>query len=84
MRTIISAEHVVDVVGQPIAQPVATLVCIVLRGVEHLPVTADVAFDGTVHLRPARPMSTFEEVTALRAFLAVTDAPLRWHPAVTS
>lgn len=82
MRTVISAEHVVDVVGQPITQPVATVVCIVLRGVEHLPVTADVAFDGTVHLRATRPMTTLEEVTALRAFMSVTDAPLRWHPAV--
>lgn len=83
MRTLISSGHVVDVVGHFITQPVATAVCTVLAGVEHIPVSADVGYDGTVHLRPARPLATLEEVTAMRAFTAVTDAPLRWHPAAT-
>lgn len=82
MRTLIANGHVIDVVGHRIAQAEAAAVCNVLRAVEHIPLTADVAFDGTVHIRPQRELSTADEVTALRAFAAVTDARLIWHGAV--
>jgi hypothetical protein len=83
MRTLIVNAHVVDVVARRIEQPAATTICTVLRSVEHIPVTALVGFDGTVHLHASRQLSTPEEVTALRAFAACTDARLAWHPAVT-
>lgn len=71
-------QHAVDVVAQRIEQPVATAVCTVLRAA-HIPVTAAVAFDGSLHLRPQRELTTAEEVAALRAFAAVTDVRLRIH-----
>jgi hypothetical protein len=76
--------HAVDVVAKRIDQPTAATVCTVLRSVEHIPVTAAVAFDGSLHLRAERTLSTWEEVTAMRAFCAVTDVRVRWHEAVAS
>lgn len=38
---------------------------------------------GLVHIYPDGPMSTRDEVRVLAAHLAVTDARLAWHPAVT-
>lgn len=79
MRTVIARGHAVDVVAKRIEQPVATAVCTVLRSVEHIPVTAAVAFDGSLHLRPERVLTTLEEVTTLRAFCACTDVRVTWH-----
>jgi hypothetical protein len=85
MRTLILNGHAVDVIGRRIDSAEALAVCKVLDSVEHVQVTADVSFDGEiVHIRPGAVMSTLDEVTALRAFAAVTDAELRWHPAVAS
>jgi hypothetical protein len=84
VRTVIVQQHAVDVVAKRIEQPVATAVCTVLASVEHIPVRAQVAFDGTLHLWPQRQLATAEEVTTLRAFTAVTDVRLRLHEAVTS
>jgi hypothetical protein len=81
MRVVMVEQHAVDVVAKRIEQPVATAVCTVLRSA-HIPVTADVAFDGSLHLRPQRELSTAEEVTTLRAFAALTDVRLTWHAAV--
>ncbi len=82
MRTVIVTGHARDVVAHRIAQPEASTVCRILRSVEHIPLTADVGFDGTVHLRPQRELTTPERVVALRAFCAVTDARLVVHGAV--
>lgn len=82
MRVVIVSEHARDVVAHRIAQPEAATVCRILRSVEHIPLTADVGFDGTVHLRPQRELSTAERVTTLRAFCSVTDARLVVHGAV--
>lgn len=60
-----------------ITQEQATAVC---AGLD-MPVSADVAFDGTVHLRARGPMDTRQEARALAAMLAVTAA-VRWHGAV--
>jgi hypothetical protein len=36
--------------------------------------------DDKVHLSPTEPVTTVEEVTALRAFSAKTDQRMLWHP----
>lgn len=48
-------------------------VCRVL-GSQHIPVTADVDQAGVTHIHPLAPLTTLAEVTALRAFAAITDA----------
>jgi hypothetical protein len=80
---VIARGHAVDVVAKRIEQPIATAVCAVLRA-EHIPLTAAVAFDGSLHLHPQRPLRTPERVTAIRAFAAVTDVRQVWHGAVAS
>jgi len=82
MRTLIKDGHTRDVVGHRCAQVEATTVCTVLRAVEHIPLTADVDDNGSVHVRPQRELTTREHVTVLRAFGAVTDVQLVWHAAV--
>lgn len=84
MRTLIVEAHVVDVVGRFVTQDTATAVCKVLRAVSHIPITADVAYDGSVNLRPGRLLCTAERVTVMRAFTACTDCRLNWHQAVAS
>lgn len=74
-------QHAVDVVAKRIEQPVATAVCTVLRSA-HIPVLADVAFDGSLHLRPQRVLSTAEEVTTLCAFCSCTDVRITLHEPV--
>lgn len=37
-----------------------------------------------LHIYALDPTSTEQEVQALRAFTAVTDAPVHWHQAVTA
>lgn len=37
-----------------------------------------------LHLWPAAPVTTVQEVTALRAFAQVTDARIAWHQVVPS
>lgn len=78
MSLLILTARTVHVIRRRIDQATATQ----LATDKHLPVTAAVAYDGTVDLWPTRPVSTVDEVAALRAFVAATDAPLRWHPAV--
>lgn len=61
----------------------ANAVRVVLWSTEHIPVDVHVDQDGRVNVWPVgRELTTLEEVTALRAFAAVSDAPLRWFPAV--
>ena len=87
MRTVIARGRACNVVGHRIDQHEAATVCQVLRSVEHIPLSADVEFDGTVHLRPQRDLSTPEQVTAYRAFQAVTDARVLWlgaRPAIAA
>jgi hypothetical protein len=50
----------------------AHAICVVLRA-QHIPVTVAVV-DRTAHIHPCREVSTYEEVTAMRAFFAVTDS----------
>lgn len=52
-------------------------ICCVLHSL-HIDVACEVVAGVTV-IRPLKPCTTTEEVTALRAFAAVTDGPLRWH-----
>jgi hypothetical protein len=79
MKTLIANGHVVDVVAHRIGDVEVQAVCNVLRSVEHIALTADLSFDGrVVNLRSQGQLSTLDEVTALRAFAAVTDAELRW------
>lgn len=77
--------HTVDVIARRISPAEARAVCLVLASVEHLAVAADLSPDGKlVYLRPLGDESTWAEVTAFRAFAAVTDAELRWRPAATA
>lgn len=82
MRTLITQGHTFEVVARHIPQNVATAVCTVLAAVEHIRVTADVAYDGTVNLRPQCALTTPQEVVVLRAFASVSDVRLRLHEAV--
>lgn len=57
----------------------------VLWSVEHIPVGAHLNERGYVAVWPVgRALTVAEEVRALRAFCAVTDAPVRWFPAVSA
>jgi hypothetical protein len=84
VRVVMVEDHAVDVVAKRIEQPDATAVCEQLRDVEHIPVIASVAFDGSLHLWPQRELLTCERVTAIRAFCACSDVRQVWHVAVTS
>lgn len=66
MRTLITPGHVRDVVAQRITQAQASAVRLG-------PIRADVAYDGTVNLRPRGEVTTAQEAAALHAMLAVTD-----------
>ncbi len=55
-------------------------VCAVLHS-QHIDVDVDVDERHVVHVRARRACSTVDEVRALRAFAAVTDCRLAWHPA---
>lgn len=70
-------------IAHPLTASEAAAVRTVLWSVEHIPVDVHVDQAGRVNLWPVgREVTTLEEVTALRAFAAVTDSPLRWFPAV--
>lgn len=64
-----------------LTEPEARAVCVILAAVEHIPVTAQLDKAKTVHITPVRELTVLEEVTALRAFAAVTDGRLAWHKA---
>lgn len=49
---------------------------------QHIPVLVAVDDAATVHLWPQRKVKTAEEVTALTAFIDVTDSRIAWHAAV--
>jgi hypothetical protein len=62
----------------PMTQVEADALCTALHAIEHLAVGAHVNVAGYVALYPVgRQATVLEEVTALRAFCAVTDAPVR-------
>lgn len=66
-----------------ITQPEADAIRKVLWSIERIPVGVCITRLGEVDVYPVgRELSTLEEVTALRAFAAVTDAPLYWCPGV--
>jgi hypothetical protein len=68
----------VQVTAQPLTADQAADITAALAD-RHIPIRA--AIDGgAVHVWPQRPMSTGDEVTALGAFIAATDARLHWHP----
>lgn len=72
------------VVAHQLTAPEAHAICAVLHAVEHINVEAHVAERGVVYVWPVgRELSTAEEVSALRAFNAVTDARVRWVPVVS-
>lgn len=63
------------VVARRIDQTTATQ----LANERRLLVTPAVDYDGVIDLWPRGPLSTLGEVRALAAFMARTDAPVRWH-----
>lgn len=63
--------------------PEASAIRTVLWSVEHIPVDVHVDERGRVNVWPVgRELTTVEEVTALRAFAAVSDSELRWFGTV--
>lgn len=40
---------------------------------------AAIDYDGTIDLWANREVTTLEEIQTIAAFMAETDAPLRWH-----
>jgi hypothetical protein len=63
----------------------AQVIRVVLWSTEHIPVDVHVDQDCRVNIWPiGRKLTVLEEVTALRAFASVSDAPLRWFPGVAS
>lgn len=73
----------VNVITRPLDPAVAAEVAAQLSR-DGLPVLPAVDEHEVVHVWGLRSTTTAEEVTALRAFTAVTDAPIRWHPAATA
>lgn len=82
MRTEIIGGHVVDRIAHQLTDTEATVITKVLaaEGIRVEPTEPDLY--GVVHLWALQPVDTPGEVRALRAFRAVTDAPLHWHGAV--
>jgi cytochrome b len=74
--------HVIDVVARPLHWLVAAIVA------EHLShehgIRIRIQLGPVVHLTALRPVTTEQEVVALRALRRFTDAPLAWHEAVAS
>jgi hypothetical protein len=71
----------VAVVARPLTGVEANAIGVALNQ-RHIPVAVSVDACHVIHLWPWLPLTTTDEVRAMRAFAAVTDAPLRWHPAV--
>lgn len=69
----------VGVIANPLSDSAARLVLDALAQ-DGIPLA--VRAGGTVHLYAIGPLTTAQEVRALRAFAAVTDARLAWHKAV--
>lgn len=54
-----------------------------LWSTEHIPFDVHVEPDGAIDLWPVgRPLSTYEEVTVLRAYNGATDALVLWYRGV--
>ena len=66
-------------IGHPLSVIEATVICDELA-LRHVHVAVRFEVDGWVHLWQIEPCTTTEEVTALRAFAAITDQTLVWHP----
>jgi hypothetical protein len=74
---------IAEVIGSPISVTTAAAIADDLAADDSIYLA--VRLDGnTVHLWPIAPVDTAQEVHALRAFAAVTDSPLAWHPSVTA
>jgi len=65
-------------IGHPIDQAEVTRIADKYRAVLF---AAAVAYDEAIDLWANREVTTLEEVQTLTAFMARTDAPLRWHQA---
>jgi hypothetical protein len=72
------------VIRHRLTDPEAHAICSVLHAVSHIDVGALVEeVDGVVSIRPiGHVLSILEEVSVLRAFCAVTDAPVFLVPEV--
>ena len=72
-------------VAHQLTAPEAHAICTVLAAVEHIPVTVEIADkSGQVDIWPARVLTVLEEVTAIRAVAATTDARICWHERTTA
>ncbi len=69
----------VQIVAHPITDGEATAICTSLAA-RDIPVHAQLDDQRAVHLWPDRDVTSREEARVLAAFIAVTDAPVRWHP----
>lgn len=91
MRTMILEDatgvgHVSEMAGRPPTPDQLATVCTVLRA-QHIPLTTHIdqqwgipiGAETTVHAYALAVLSTRQEVLALRAIAAVTDARLAWH-----
>jgi len=74
----------VGVIARPISAGDANAIAVALAqaGIQ---ITVSVDKHRVVHLWPwpGWPLTNAQEITALRAFIAVTDCRIAWHPAVT-
>lgn len=81
MITEIVEGHCVNRIGHQLTATEAAVITKVLaaEGIRVEPTEPD--FFGVVHIWAKERTDTAGEVRALRAFRAVTDSPLAWHPA---
>lgn len=72
------------VIRHPLTESEAHAICSVLRAVSHIDVGVLIEEeDSVVNVRPiGHALAVFEEVSVLRAFCAVTDAPVFLLPVV--
>jgi hypothetical protein len=67
----------------PLSAPAADAIRCALWSTEHIPVDVHVDQNGLVNIwAVGRPLTTAEEVSALRAFIGATDSRVRWFQGV--
>lgn len=68
----------IDVAAHPISAYMAAAICQDLHNRKDLDLAVQIVHR-VIHLYPERPFTASEEVTALAAFIRVTDGRLAWH-----
>lgn len=81
MRTVITCGRPVGIIAHELTPTEAYQIRgqLAAQGI-HVVLAADI--DHVLHIYPTQPVTTAQEVTALRAFADVTDARLAWHPII--